>query len=105
MLVVPATWFVRPITLQHGGQCPRGEATGCFKKIKLPPKGNVRIPVRFLRALFVIPDGKYRDWLNNHVPAGHEFFMKHNSLKSGTGQIAQKFLGGMSFQAHFYTRR
>lgn len=105
MLVVPAKWFGRPINLQHGGQFPRGDATGCFKGLTLPTKGNASIPVRFLRALFVIPDAKYSDWLQNHVPAGHEFFMKHGSLKSGTGQAAQRFLGGMSFQAHFYTRR
>jgi hypothetical protein len=104
MLVVPATWFGRPITLQHGAQEVCGDATGCFRGIKYPTSGDLRIPVRFLRALFVIPDAQFRHWQENHVPAGHEFFMKHNSLKSGTGPAAQKFLGGMSFQAHFYTR-
>jgi len=105
MLVVPATWFTRPIQLQHGGQKPRGEASGCLKKATLPTKGDVNIPVRFLRSLFVIPDAKYSKWMTNHVPAGHEFFMKHNSLKSGTATPVQKFLGGMSFQSHFCTRR
>ncbi len=104
VLVVPAAWFGRPIRLQHGGMRPRGEATECLNGVTLPTKGSVSIPVRFLRALFVIPDDEYKDWMGNHVPSGHEFFMKHNSLKSGTGQVAQGFLGGMSFQAHFYTR-
>lgn len=105
MLVVPATWFSRGTRVQHGGTLSRADASGCFGGITLPASGNLSIPVRFLRALFVIPDSKYADWMANHVPAGHEFYMKHNSLKSGTSQPMQKFLAGMSFQSHFCTRR
>lgn len=105
MLVVPAKWFGHSLGLQHGGAKPNWEATGCIKGVQLPTKGVVNIPVRLLRSLFVIPDAQYASWMRNHVPAGHEFFMKHRSLKSGTGQRPKIFLGGMSFQAHFCTQR
>jgi hypothetical protein len=105
MLLVPAIWFSRDTRVQHGARLTRSEASGCFAAVTLPTTGELSIPVRFLRALFVIPDAEYSDWMANHVPAGHEFYMKHNSLKSGTAQPTQKFLGRMSFQSHFCTRR
>jgi len=105
MLAVPTSWFSLGTRVQHGANLTRAAASGCFAGTTLPPGREVNIPVRFLRALFVIPDAKYSDWMANHVPAGHEFFMKQNSLKSATAQPTQRFLGGMSFQSHFCTRR
>jgi hypothetical protein len=105
VLIVPTDWFTRPVAVQHGTRLPRVEAAGCFKNVSFPANDAVSLPVRFLRALFVIPDQDYGPWMKNHVPAGHEFFMKHSSLKTGTSQSTQRFLAGMSFQAHFCTRR
>lgn len=106
MLAVPATWLHRPIALKKGAKASqtRAQASGCLQGAVLPKKGKMHIPVRFLRVLFVIPDTKYKSWMANHVPAGHEFFIKHNSLKSMNSKPGQKFLGAMTFQAHFCTR-
>lgn len=105
MLVVPSAWFKRPMRVQGGVYKPRAEATGCLRESEIPAKGDTQVPVRFLRVLFVIPDDQYRTWMASHVPAGHEYFMKHSSLRSGTSQKAQAFLVGMSFSSHFYTQR
>ena len=105
MLNVPAKWFLQSTTVAGRGQKPRWEATGCFGSKQPAVDEDLSMPVRFLRTLFVIPDKEYAAWMKNHVPAGHEFFMKHNSLKTGTSQSTQRFLAGMSFQAHFCTRR
>lgn len=103
MLNAPAKWFYHLIGLQNGGAKPIWEASGCLTQGALPTSGTLKIPVRLLRTLFVIPDAKYGSWVKNHVPAGHEFFMKHSTLKSGNGPRAKVFLGGMSWNAHFCT--
>lgn len=103
LVEVPARWLHRDIVRQNGGQMPRYKACGTFDAAP-PASGNLDIPVRFLRVLFVIPDAVYAEWMANCVPAGHEFFMKHQSLTTATSQDTQEFLARMSFQAHFRTR-
>lgn len=103
LLEAPNAWLHRELARPNGGRMPRYEACGTFTDMPLK-KGKLDVPIRFLRVLFLIPDGKYADWMANSVPAGHEFFMKHRSLKTATSQDTQQFLARMSFQAHFRTR-
>jgi hypothetical protein len=88
---------------------PRSRACGSFSTAEISrfdteKQGSFDVPVRFLRVLFVIPDEEYTSWMQSNVPAGHEFYIKHNSLKTATSPDTQEFLARMSFQSHFRTR-
>ena len=110
-LLVTATsrWFRGEVTRTNGGRMPRSRACGSFSTAEITrfdaeKQGKFDVPVRFLRVLFVIPDEEYSSWMQSNVPAGHEFYMKHNSLKTATSPDTQEFLARMSFQSHFRTR-
>lgn len=38
------------------------------------PTTDLTLPVRFLRALYVLPLALYDDWVPNHTPTGYEYF-------------------------------
>lgn len=68
-----------------------------------PVPGDVPLPVRHLRALYVIPDEDYNKWATTSAPGAHEFFCRHSSLGSYNSQTMQTFLKRMSPSAQFYT--
>ena len=102
LVKVQGKWLREKTRRQKGGRRPRWEACGAFGSEDFPDELNV--PVRFLRAVYVIPDSEYRRWKANNVPEGHEYFMRHSSLKSRNGQKMQEFMGRLSLNSHFYTR-
>lgn len=105
VLTTPVSWLNGQVRRQKGGLMLRHEACGTFRGVQLPTSGEVDVAVRFLRVLFAIPDDEYANWMKNNVPGGHEYFMRHSSLKTATSPDTQRFLAGMSFSSHFRTTR
>ncbi len=65
--------------------------------------GDVAVPVRFLRVLYVIPDDLLVTWAPNHIPGGHEFFVKDSSFHNfWTSPSGQRFLAQLVMEKHFY---
>jgi hypothetical protein len=93
-------WFTETINVQKGGKLERWKASGT---IQSPPKKDVKLPIRYLRVLYAIPNDDYERWVPGHIPSGYEFFCKHSSLDSYTNPKMQKFLRRMSIDSHFYT--
>jgi hypothetical protein len=81
---------------------PRWEAAGTFSQ---PPTAPLVLPVRYLRVLYALNTVNYQNWMANRVPAGYEFFCRHDSLNSYNSQKMQDFLQQMSIGNHFYTLR
>jgi hypothetical protein len=102
---IPGRWFNGTMRLQNGGSATRQRSAGTFGSTALSQSNPFYIPVRALRAVFVFPDDKYKDWKDNMAPAGHEFFMRHSSFESGNSPKTQEFLKRMSFTCHFLTQK
>jgi hypothetical protein len=65
--------------------------------------GAIAIPVRFLRVLYVIPDSILEIWSQNHIPGGHEYFIKDSSFPNfWPSPLGQQFLGQLVMENHFY---
>jgi len=103
ILLANRNWFIEQIIVQGGAQMRRHEVANI--PLNLLTYNSIRIPVRNLRVLYVIPNTEYLNWMSNHVPSGYEFFMKHSSLKSYNAPKVQEFLRRMSVRSQFYTTR
>lgn len=68
-----------------------------------PPRDDLLLPIRHLRALFFLSDDLYESCRHTIVPGAHEFFGKHSSMASYSSQAMQRFLARMRRAAHFYT--
>jgi hypothetical protein len=101
VLTCPTRWLHYPIRVQRGGEAPRWQAC---RSIPKGPTSDLALPVRYLRVLFALPNSLYPTWSANNVADGHEFFCRHSSLATYTGQQAQSFLRSMSPYVHFMTR-
>ncbi len=95
-----SAWLSEKISIQKGGMRPRWKLTSHFN---VAP-GELQLPIRHLRVLFVLPNEIYDQWIEEHVPAGYEFYCPHSSLDSYTSQKMQRFLRQMSMTSHYYTR-
>ncbi|WP_147443751.1 hypothetical protein [Corallococcus sicarius] len=69
------------------------------------PDADIQLPARFVRVLYFLEDGLYRDWRSESIPASHEFVASYASIGSYSAQSMQRFLRRMSPEQHFYTRR
>ncbi|MFI4893176.1 MAG: hypothetical protein ACIAQ0_07035 [Phycisphaerales bacterium JB058] len=104
ILRIPVTWLRGEMAVAGGGRSSRISAAGWADlDDQVPQQGEVRLPVRFARVVFALPNELYADWRSNGVPAGHEYYMRHSSLRTMTGQAGQAFLSRMSFGSHFLT--
>ncbi len=68
------------------------------------PPQDMQVPVRVLRALYVLPDDLYADWTRDQLPAAYEYFCRQSSMNSYGSQKMQEFLRRMTLPAHFYTQ-
>ena len=100
VLHCPLEWLLEVVDLQKGGLHPRWQAT---KTISDKPTADLLLPVRFLRVLMAIPNELYKTWTAENVPAGHEYFCRHSSLKNYSDPHMQKFLRQLSMRCHFRT--
>lgn len=101
VLECPISWLREEVTIQRGGSAARWEAC---RSIDSFPLEDIRLPIRYLRALFAIPNVIYSSWARNNVADGHEFFCRHSSLDSYNNQAMQSFLRQMSYASQFRTR-
>ncbi len=97
----PRTWLLATIAVQRGGQQPRWRASGTFTSA---PPTTLRLPVRFLRVLYALPNALYRRWMPEHVPVGYEYFVPHSSLSSYHSPAMQTFLRRLTLSSHGYMR-
>lgn len=67
------------------------------------PPADLLVPIRHLRALYVLPNDHYREWVSEMPAAGHEYFMPISSMTSINADPLRKFLEKISPQAHFYS--
>jgi hypothetical protein len=73
--------------------------TGSFSS---EPVDDRKIPVRFLRACYILPNASYREWSLNHSPSGHEYYAPESSISSVNSDLMRSFLVQMSPLSHFY---
>lgn len=99
ILAASKRWLNERIMVQHGGSQPRWKACGT---IGAPPVKDLELPVRFLRVLFAIPNKIYGDWVENHTPAGWEYYCPHSALASYSSQKMQGFLRQLASTSHLY---
>ena len=100
VLSCPLSWLQEEVTIQRGGSASRWEAC---RSIDLAPVEDIRLPIRYLRVLFAIPNESYASWARNNVADGHEFFCRHSSLDTYNSQSMQAFLRQMSYASQFRT--
>lgn len=100
-VTLPAGWLDSTMTIQRGHQKRIWDASGWFER---KPQEDVRLSIRHLRALFVLTDGDYKNFAENHLPAGHEYFCKHRHLGQINHQDMQAFVKGMALMRHFRGR-
>ncbi len=62
----------------------------------------MKLAVRNLKVIFVLPKEAYENFFTNGVPGGHEFFLEHSSLASFSSPKMQDFLRRLAPSAHFY---
>lgn len=105
LLRVPEKWFAGKIKVQRGGIKTRQSACGTLAGKAISKSEPTFFPIRALRAVFVFPDDQYKLWKDSVAPAGHEFFMRHSSFKTGNSPSTQKFLKRMSSSSHFLTQK
>ncbi len=67
------------------------------------PEENLLLPIRYLRAIYILPNDKYELWIANASPVGHEYFIPLSSVNNITQREFREFLGGMALSSHFYT--
>jgi hypothetical protein len=68
------------------------------------PDKELLLPIRHQRVLFVLPGPDYLKLKRNSIAAGHEYFMRHSSLRSLTSPKMQRFIKDMAPEKHFYTQ-
>lgn len=102
VLEASRAWLNEKIDVQGGGRKERWRAAGSLRRTIRGKRA--RIPVRYLRVLYVLPTGLYGTWCAEHPPTGYEFFCPHSSLDSFNSQRMQAFLRQMSLASHFYTQ-
>lgn len=101
VLHCPHEWLHAEISLQKGGKEKRWRAS---RSIKLSPKQELMVPVRFARVLYALSNDLYATWTSHNVPGGHEYFCRHSSLDNYNSPRTQQFLRQMSFATHFMTQ-
>jgi len=69
----------------------------------LNPDDDLVVPVRWLQVLYALPNDIYRKWTAEQVPGPHEYFCRHGSMGSYSGQPMQRLLARMTLRSHFLT--
>ncbi|HEY5743004.1 MAG TPA: hypothetical protein VIS99_10735 [Terrimicrobiaceae bacterium] len=100
-LVLPYNWLESSTTITKGRTKKRWDASGWFAA---KPVTEVVLTVRHLRALFVLTDNDFNNFGLNNIPAGHEYFCRHDQLSQATSQVMQSFIKGLAMMKHFSTK-
>ena len=102
-LVLPHDWLTHSIKLRgRGGKVERiWKASGWFQRM---PTSDVELTVRQLRVLFALKKTDFNAFGLNQIPAGHEYFCRHEQLDQISSPAMQNFVKGLATMKHFASR-
>ena len=100
-LRLPRSWLRQPVPVQNNQRgWPAWRASGT---IDASPAEDLKLPVRFLRALYVLTPAHFAAWRTNHVPTGFEFYCDDNAFPNlWTNPRGQGFLKRLAPDVHFF---
>lgn len=82
------------------GQRPRWRVFGTFTSA---PSEDIIYPIRIMRCLYALKPDDYTEVRSSLPPEGHEYFIRHASLRSWPNQRFREFLKATKRTGHFYT--
>jgi len=100
LLHTPRTWLQRALRTRGGGSSTRLELAA-LGDVELSE--DLQVPVRWSQVLFALPNDIFRRWTAEQIPGPHEYFCRHSSMGSYTGQPMQALLARMTLRSHFLT--
>lgn len=100
IMKIGRAWLREAIRLQGGGTMPRWRAAGTLDE---EPSSELKLPVRYLRVVFSLPNALHDKLKGSVIAAGHEYFLRHTTLDGYNAQATQSFLRSLAPASHFRT--
>ena len=101
LLKLPQSWLLESIQIQSGTPKARWKAFATFPPDASAPEEDLRLPVRFLRVLYALPNDLYDRWIVSSTCAAHEFYCRHSSLGNHRAPATRSFLRRLSPDSHY----